>query len=113
MKLETIKRFHANLNRLVFIPAGCGLRVDIPFRRTRARDYWACWDTNASAFYFTDMRGLSTNDVFAIVLHEMCHQWQTEYLPDCLQDDDTPHDFYFHQWRVQAAALDLPFFEEF
>ena len=80
----------------------------VPVNITRARKYWACFDTNHNAFYF----GKSLLDNYnwrSIVAHEMVHQWQHEYNSDC---DEGHHDRYFYGWHERFHIYNLILQEE-
>jgi len=83
----------------------------VPFRKTRATDYWACWDTSELAFYWSkDLENFY--DVPSLVFHEMVHQWQTEYMFDHYEGLDlNSHDNYFFGWSDAAHRHGLVLWE--
>lgn len=111
MKLKNIEKIWHYYNDRIFTRAGCRLSV-MPHYRTRARDYWACWDNGAWAYYWSNKFGELGSDKYirSLIAHEMVHQWQDEYMPEFYflkGPEYNPHDKYFFSWRPWFKSCGL------
>ena len=108
MKLATIEKIWYDLNNKIFAVYGSPL-PEIRHYRTRAADYWACYDENRSAYYWNKKLDGHKN-ICSLVAHEMVHHWQAVYYADYYESvrvDYNPHDVLFFSWNNRLSRHGL------
>ena len=108
MKLINIIRIWHDYNDMVFASMYMPLD-DKRHTKTRSKSYWAAWDYDNDCYIWNYAHH---ENMRSIIFHEMVHQWQDEYLPPYLTDQN-PHDIYFWGWQPTAIKLGLDFAEVF